>query len=1067
MGSAWAASVLGTPAAPPHLRGDLGIHDPSTIVQCKDRFYVYGTGDNIVSKSSSDKVVWKAGPTVFSSPPAWTQAAVPGFVNTFWAPDIIYLNGEYRLYYSVSTWGKQVSAIGLVTNPTLDPADPTYQWTDRGPVIQSQEGSPYNTIDPSVVLDGAGNPWLAFGSYWNGIYLVQLDLATGLRISSNSPTYRLAYNGSIEAAGLLRRGGFYYLFVNWGSCCSGVNSTYQIRVGRSTSITGPYLDRNGVDLVNRGGTLFLEGTGKYVGPGHAAFLEQDGQTWFSYHYYDANAYASWYGAYGQAKFDLQPLSWTPDLWPVFTNDWSAVYDFDTDARDERGQYYGLLEGGATVVTDPARGRVLNLNGAGQYVRLPPGVAYARTFAAVIKWNGGGAWQRIFDFGNDTSSYVMLTPSSGNGRLRCDIRANGTTQILETTSAVPVGVWTHVAVTLDGSRGVLYLNGAPVATNTVMNLSPLDVRAQTNHLGRSKFSADPDFNGQIAQFRVHGRALSAAEIAAPQPRIVRPAEGAAWWPGGSVVLQGSATDFNELPLGPGALTWRIEMVDNGTTNIVVGPLSGISEGVFSLPSNVSTSAVCRVALTVTNSAGRTQTAFVHLTRGTSTTEWGSFYPFTTGGLDASNRYHASLMGGASVQTDAVRGSVLNLSGANQYASLPAGVGTFRTFAAWVKWNGGGAWQRIFDFGSDTSRWIMLTAANSDGRLEAAITTDRPNYVQVVRSPGGLPTGVWVHVAVTFDGRQAILYTNGVAVAVNHSANVLPSDIATPRAYFGRSQYTADPYLNGRLDSIRLSSRALSPAELFGPQPVILQPAVGATYSGGAVVSYSGAAYDYADSPLAPSAFAWSGELHQDGLSSPAFGPVSGVTNGTLQVPTTGLATTNAFYRLKLQTTDSQGNQQTVWRDLAPQIAHVELASVPAGLEIKLDGQAWTTPAVIPAVAGFSRTLEAPSPQSLGGSNYTFVLWSDGGAGSHVITIPSGNTTYTASFVPPSVTLNASGGQLTLSWPAWASPLVLHQTTNLTPPVAWTPVTNTPAIWNDSLLLTLPAVEEKTFFRLQTP
>jgi hypothetical protein len=91
-----------------------------------------------------------------------------------------------------------------------------------------------------------------------------------------------------------------------------------------------------------------------------------------------------------------------------------------------------------------------------------------------------------------------------------------------------------------------------------------------------------------------------------------------------------------------------MVDNGTTNIVVGPLSGISEGVFSLPSNVSTSAVCRVALTVTNSAGRTQTAFVHLTRGTSTTEWGSFYPFTTGGLDASNRHHATLIGGASVQ-----------------------------------------------------------------------------------------------------------------------------------------------------------------------------------------------------------------------------------------------------------------------------------------------------------------------------------------------------------------------------------------------------------------------------------
>src|SRR5512135_3292260 len=87
------------------LRGDLGIHDPSTIIKCKDRYYIFGTGDNIISKSSADKILWIPGPTVFTNPPAWTTNAVPGFARTFWAPDVIFLNGRYCLYYSVSTWG--------------------------------------------------------------------------------------------------------------------------------------------------------------------------------------------------------------------------------------------------------------------------------------------------------------------------------------------------------------------------------------------------------------------------------------------------------------------------------------------------------------------------------------------------------------------------------------------------------------------------------------------------------------------------------------------------------------------------------------------------------------------------------------------------------------------------------------------------------------------------------------------------------------------------------------------------------------------------------------------------
>ncbi len=245
----WWSAVAQTTTSVPPLRGYLSAHDPSTIIQCKNRYYIFSTGQGILSKSSADKVFWVSGPPVFASPPAWTTSAVPGFSGLFWAPDILYLNNQYYLYYAVSTFGSQVSAIGLVTNPTLDPTDPAYQWTDRGLVIGSTNGSPYNTIDPSFCRDNSGNLWMAFGSYWNGIYLVQLNTTTGLRIPPNSPTYQLAHNGSIEASYLWRRGGYYYLFVNWGSCCDGVNSTYNIRIGRSTSITGPYVDRNGINMV--------------------------------------------------------------------------------------------------------------------------------------------------------------------------------------------------------------------------------------------------------------------------------------------------------------------------------------------------------------------------------------------------------------------------------------------------------------------------------------------------------------------------------------------------------------------------------------------------------------------------------------------------------------------------------------------------------------------------------------------------------------------------------------------------------------------------------------------------
>ncbi len=284
--------------------------DPSTIVKCKDEFWVFYTGRGVPSYHSKDLVHWEQGPPVFQTAPGWVAQAVPenrGMI--YWAPDVIRLGDRYLLYYSVSSMGKITSAIALATNPTLDPSDPAYHWTDEGVVVQSREGGNFNTIDPSVFRDDDGSLWLSFGSYWSGIKLVQLNPQTGKRISADSALYPLAYNTSIEASCLYKHGGYYYLFVNWGSCCQGLKSTYNIRIGRSKQITGPYLDKNGVDMLHQGGSLFLGPTGPLVGPGHAGILVENGRSWFTSDF-EGDARMD-----GKATLAIMPLRWNADGWP--------------------------------------------------------------------------------------------------------------------------------------------------------------------------------------------------------------------------------------------------------------------------------------------------------------------------------------------------------------------------------------------------------------------------------------------------------------------------------------------------------------------------------------------------------------------------------------------------------------------------------------------------------------------------------------------------------------------------------------------------------------------------------
>jgi arabinan endo-1,5-alpha-L-arabinosidase len=267
------------------------IHDP-VIIKAEDAYYVFCTGSGIPVRKSPDMLDWKISfpPVVFANIPQWAREMIPG-QNDIWAPDISYFNDKYHLYYAVSTFGKNRSVIGLATNVTLDFESDDFEWVDEGLVLESVATDNYNCIDPNLILDTNGVPWLAFGSFWSGIKMRRLDFATGKPSEEDTTLYSLAQrtvnSGSVEAPFIIRKGDFYYLFVSFDFCCRGVDSTYRVMVGRSENITGPYVDRDSVEMLKGGGTQVTFPTDRWRGPGHNSILQENGVEYIVYHAYDA------------------------------------------------------------------------------------------------------------------------------------------------------------------------------------------------------------------------------------------------------------------------------------------------------------------------------------------------------------------------------------------------------------------------------------------------------------------------------------------------------------------------------------------------------------------------------------------------------------------------------------------------------------------------------------------------------------------------------------------------------------------------------------------------------------
>jgi arabinan endo-1,5-alpha-L-arabinosidase len=297
-------------ALPAHaLDGEILIHDPSTIAQHSGRYYTYGTGNGLPVLMSEDGWTWKRAGSLMSATPAGKvgpEVLARGGNNT-WAPDIIHIGDKFFVYYSAPATQPR-SAIGLLVGRTLDPQSPDYKWEDAGPVVWSDGIEDSNAIDPGVLLAPDGRLWLTYGSYFGYIRLVELDPKTGLRRFPKQAPLNVAINS--EASIPIYHDGWYYLLVTHGSCCQGANSTYNIRMGRSRKVTGPYLDNMGVDMIEGGGKLFAASRGRHVGPGHFGLLDLgQGVQKFSLHY-EADLDRG-----GVSVLDIRPLLWR-DGWPI-------------------------------------------------------------------------------------------------------------------------------------------------------------------------------------------------------------------------------------------------------------------------------------------------------------------------------------------------------------------------------------------------------------------------------------------------------------------------------------------------------------------------------------------------------------------------------------------------------------------------------------------------------------------------------------------------------------------------------------------------------------------------------
>jgi arabinan endo-1,5-alpha-L-arabinosidase len=291
-------------------------HDPSPLAKEANTYYLYSTCQTTAGCATSPKMVpfqtstdllnWTPGGNAMNAIPAWAGQLGLSGPPDIWAADVHVVNGKAYLYYSVSSWGDVAhSAVGLMTSGTLNPAASGYQWVDQGKVVGAPEGgSGINIIDPDLFIDDDGRWWLVYGSFNAGVRAIELDPATGKAKAPMAPAELTSGLG--EGSAIIKNNGYYYLFLSRGTCCSALNSTYEIVYGRATQVTGPYLNRNGGSINSASEHLLPPGSDGNPGQGGQSFFKENDQMYMVYHAYQPPA--------GDPTLNIRPIYFDANDW---------------------------------------------------------------------------------------------------------------------------------------------------------------------------------------------------------------------------------------------------------------------------------------------------------------------------------------------------------------------------------------------------------------------------------------------------------------------------------------------------------------------------------------------------------------------------------------------------------------------------------------------------------------------------------------------------------------------------------------------------------------------------------
>ena len=391
-------------------------HDPS-MVRFEDGYALMSTNNNLQLWTSEDAYSWQNHKSTVSAIPQWAYQYAPG-TEGIWAPDIYYMNGEFRVYYCVSVFGKRSSAIGYTATTSIVPGTTGYGWKDHGHVIHTVTSDKYNAIDADVVRDTEGNYWMAFGSFGLGIQLIKLDGKTGYQASDDKTIYNIARrtskasNGAEEGPSLIEHGGKYFLFTAWDICCQQGNdiekTTYKTAYGRADKVTGPYKDRSGADMATGGGTILMERYGRYVGPGGGEAFQDLNRVRFVHHYYDLNG----------DKFNhihIRDVVFTDDNWVEMGQPFLGRY---LSAEVEHGVLTRAVSGDLAITRSntASNGEYLAyVNTAGSKIRLPMNIMQAGEYLLRYRYaNGGDAAATHKVTVNGKSQTVTLPPTGSWG-----------------------------------------------------------------------------------------------------------------------------------------------------------------------------------------------------------------------------------------------------------------------------------------------------------------------------------------------------------------------------------------------------------------------------------------------------------------------------------------------------------------------------------------------------------------------------------------------------------------------------------------------------------------------------